>query len=246
MVDNAAISSGDWETAGGWSLGHAPLSTERAVIPSGVTIETKITDDCAGNVLVQSGGKLKLGAGIVLKVVQNIIVEPAGSLISLGGRGNPAVIDGYTSSQWILILTTPAADTNLDYLWLKNNLYYLGYGITNYTYFNDRVTRTRPWVTNIIPLSRQPIIISHNIDGRAYGRTYRRGSQAGTVTINGYYNLDTFDFIQMKNMQAANSPLCLTTDRVHLPCCSIDGEPRFDHKPGQTWGAFSIRLIEDR
>ena len=247
MTVNSAIASGNWETGGNWSLGHQPTVSEDVQIPSGITIYTAYTNDTCNTCTILNGGILQLGAGLTIYPQYYIIVNPGGTLQSLGTAASPAAIDQANGSiPWYLVLSTPDPMTNLDYLYLRHNEYCLGADNTNKILFNAPGTATGPWINNVTPLTRAPIIVSHNIDGRAWGRTYRRGSQAGVVNVSGHFYQSAFTFDDIKNLQALNGGLSLTTERVHLPWCSIDGEPRYNPKPGQLWCPFTLTLIEDR
>ena len=241
MTTNTAIYTGNFETDGNWSLGVRPTIFDEAVIPTGITITSYDVNNAADHIIVQSGGKLGVGPGQGIIIGTYVSVEAGGSFISGGTAASPATLVGGGAGHWVFLLASPASDTVLDYLNLIGNNYSLGT-----LQFNDPAVALGPWINNATPLTRAPIIVNHSIDGRAYGRTYRRGSQAGVVTINGFLYRSAFTDQMIRAMQAANTGLSLTTDRTHLPWCSIDGEPRINSKAGQDWAPFSITLIEDR
>ena len=223
MTTNTAVYTGLWGTNANWSLGHAPLVTEDAVIPLNIYITTNGTPTCR-SWEIQTGGALFMAAGITMTV--GVYGKVAGgSLISQGLSGTPAIIDAVDpAAQWFLMISPQSANNVLDFLWLKNNKYYLG-NETVGIFFNDKSNSTGSWINNVTPLTRAPIIINHAIDGRAYGRTYRRGSQAGVVTVSGHFYFSNWEHQNIRNLQALNTAVCLTTERIHLARASIDGEP---------------------
>ena len=242
-INSAVAGTNAWSTAGAWSLGHVPLDSEDVIIPDTAYITTAGTPT-SKSITIDSGGALFLAPNVTLKT--NSWIRCSGSLISQGSATYPAIIDAVTpTTQWYLLFDPVLSYNNvLDYLWLKNNKMYLG-NETVGIQFNDRSNATGSWINNITPLTRAPIIINHSIDGRAYGRTYRRGSQAGVVTVSGHFYHSSFEFENILNLQALNTAVCLTTERVHLSRASIDGEPRYQPKAGALWCPFSITLIED-
>ena len=246
MTTKTATGTGNFGASGTWSPSGAPGTGDVATIPSGATV-TATTGDNAQDVIIQTGGKLRISAGGTFKVSNSITSQVGGSLISLGTNAALAVITNTTAGWYPFIcLTSPGSDTNMDYLQVYNNMPCLGSDTNNMIIFNNPAYRYSSWLNNATPLSRAPIILNHDLDGRAYGRTYRRGSKAGTVTVSGIMYYNSFDWNILKVIQANNNSVSLTTNYVHLPNCSIDGEPKYSTQAGKGWFPFSVTLIEDR
>jgi hypothetical protein len=251
-------------TVGGGTAGVYPQSGDTAYIQPSHTVT--ISTNIAIGSFFCNGGDLVINAGLTITFDNNVssglrITSTNSGGVAFNGTCNSPVI--FTSAAatptypyTIIIANTAAIDTRTfsfgvcHFQKIKPTLgYYVTGSSLEYLVFNNPITFTGPnsgRITNITPLSRQPIIVEHEIDGRPYSRVYQRGSKAGTITINGTCRWDSFMYESLLAMQAANVTLAFFGEYVQLPRCRFAQKPSFQPKPGSLYCPFSITLIEDR
>jgi len=117
---NTATASGAWESGSNWSLGHAPLATENAIVPSPYTMTVNATDSCL-SLTINSGGTVTINGAENISIGGNFsnsgtfTSNDPGSSVTFDASGN-SVVSGagaYTIGGTI-VLDMGAITTSLD------------------------------------------------------------------------------------------------------------------------------------
>ena len=101
IAANTAILSGAWETATNWSSGHAPLATEAAVVPTGLTMTIKVTGDVCASLTIAALGSVIINANKSLSIGGSLtnagtFTVNAGSTLTFNGGVNSTITGGGT------------------------------------------------------------------------------------------------------------------------------------------------------
>ncbi len=115
---NTATSSGTWETAGNWSLGHAPLNTEDVVVPAATAITINSAAVCASLTIV-STGQLTINSTNGLTIggsLQNdgTFTAGANTTLTFNGTINSTVTGSGTFTINYIVLNLSSKTTVLD------------------------------------------------------------------------------------------------------------------------------------
>jgi hypothetical protein len=120
MATNTAIVSGNWETGTNWSSGTAPLATDVANIPAGITMTVTVAGDVCSSLTIAGTGTVIINAAGTLAIGGNFgnagtFTAAAGSQLIFNGAANSVISGGGTYSiAATVVMNMGTAATTLD------------------------------------------------------------------------------------------------------------------------------------
>jgi len=192
-------------------------------------------DDAAGAgifIAGDTGGDSGIGLGLLNSKTFPTVIQSAGG-------ANPIhpytfIVDPLTGNDW--------RDITLGNIDMRDISPTLRCGASQITF---NIPGGTAWLNNVPPVSREPILVEHPIDGRGYSRIYQRGAKAGITTLTGFVEWSSFYYNQLRTMISSGSRFSFASRYVQLPKCRVSGKVGYPTKPGQTYVPFSLTLIED-
>ena len=256
------VGTGYWHDPTRWNTGAVPGAGDVVVLYHPISVTTymyfrylgifgggKLTllwstlaeavitiDDAAGAgifVAGDTGGGSGIGNGFLNSMTQFV------TTIQSAGGANPTypytfIVDPLTGNDW--------RDITLGDIDMQGMSPILRCGASQITF---NLPGGTAWLNNVPPVSREPMLVEHPIDGRAYSRIYQRGAKAGITTLTGFVEWSSFHYNQLRTMISSGSRFSFASRYVQMPKCRASGKIGYPTRPGQTYVPFSLTLIED-
>ena len=253
-----SLGTGNWNTAGTWDNG-VPDVDDQVLITGGFTVTLDANGTCAdihvnGGVLAFTGGytlTIKNAAG-THATGEHIRIEDsaASGWNSNGSASAPVVIQSASTGAptyriKILIEDVTTAETRTmdwSYMDIRDAACFLG-NDTRYIWFNTGNVTDDGIIEQPLPLVRDQQIEAHYIEGRAYGRVYRDGGNAGTTTLSGMVPWNSYDWQTMADMRDNGDKVAFQGQYVTMHSARIEAL-RFGRRAGP-YVPFTLTLIED-
>ncbi len=253
-----SIATGNWSAAGTWSAG-VPDIDDQVLINGGDTVTLDADGSFAS--LHINGGILALTAGYDLTVKDAAGTHATGEHIRIedsaasGWKSNataaaPCVVASQNTGaptyriKFLIEDVTTAETRTMDfsYVDIRDAACFLG-NDTRYVWFNTGDVTNDGVVEQPSPITRDQKLDVHYIEGRAYGRVYRDGGNAGTIDLSGLVPWNSYDWQTIADMRDNGDKVAFQGQYVVLPSARIEAL-RFGKRAGP-YVPFSLTLIED-
>lgn len=250
--------STDWDTATAWTPSGEPGVDDYVQINHAITLIYSLTQTCAGlyidNAILSFGTHssltLKDAAGTHASGAHILVSSDADSGInSIGTSTYPVTVQSASASpsyriKFQIADVTTAETRTLDFSYMRFDgaACFLG-NDTRYIWFNTGDVTNDGVVTQPDPIHRAQKITAHYVEGRAYGRVYRDGGNAGTIDISGLVPWLSYDWQTMMDMRDNGDKVAFQGQFVVMPSARIESL-RFGQRAGP-YVPFTLTLIED-
>lgn len=250
--------TGNWSNAGTWSAG-VPDIDDQVLINGGDTVTLDANGSCAD--IHINGGILAFTAGYTLTIKDAAGTHATGEHIRIasaatngwnsnGTAASPVIVQSQNTGsptnriKFLLEDVTTAETRTLDfsYMDVRDAACFLG-NDSRYVWFNTGDVTNDGVIQEPVPIVRDQRLETHYIAGRAYGRVYRDGGHAGTITLSGLVPWASYDWQTMMDMRDNGDKVAYQSRYVTLPSARIEALG-FQRRSGP-YLSFSMTLIED-
>jgi len=243
MATITSFATGNWNDTTTWIGGVVPGSSDTAIIESGHTVTVNAAGIVMNAMNITDNGIVDMDYDLGCSG-SGILMEGGGYLTHNGTVSSPRKIYASTATKPGVQINVGTGGRLQDrYLRFQDFKWSLG---NNYVHVDFNTgSGAAPIITNVTPLYREQVIANHFCEGREYGRVYRRGGQAGVITLQGKIPWSSFSYDRIQQMAEAGYTLSLITEYVQHDSCYIESF-KCSPKGGELKTPFTMTLIEVR
>jgi hypothetical protein len=248
MASISSAATGNWNTTSTWVGGVVPGVNDNVSLLATHTVTVNAASIKAYTVDIANSAVLHLhyDFGVTSYITMNV----SGSLTHDGVYSTPLKVYNATATKpRFFIYEGAGGRLQSRFLRFENFQWTLGVlpdTLGPHVIFNTGASGS-PIINSVTPPRRDQVITNHFCEGRDKGRVYRRGGQAGVITVVGKLPWDSFaiDRInQMKEESGNGNHVALVTEYVSVDNAFIE-DFRCSPRGGELNVPFTLTLVED-